>query len=205
MLIFSLSACSQVQRPGGETSPKIATGQKIPDLTFLDSQGNRIGLYSLLQRSNRTALIFYRGYWSSYCQQQFGDLRAKLSEFQEQGIQLVGVSVDEPHLIEEFGRAVEKQYWNGSRKEGKESKEGKEGKESPEGPGPECSFPILSDVNREGIQKLGIGEDHPRFGLVARPTAILLDKEGKIQWFYVGKSQDDRPEPNTVLHARKWY
>jgi hypothetical protein len=40
---------------------------------------------------------------------------------------------------------------------------------------------------------------------VACPTTILLDKEGKVLWLYLSKSPDDRPEPATVLHARRWF
>lgn len=195
-LAFSLLACSALQTSGNGISPKIAVGQKIPDLTLLDAQGNQIGLYSLLQRTNRTAVVFYRGYWCSYCQGQFVDLREKLWEFKEQGTQIVGISVDDPDLMAEFGRCVEKQYWSGTRKETEKS---------PEGPAPSLPILFLSDATREGIQKLGIAENHPRFGLVARPTTMVLDKEGEIHWLYLSKSPDDRPEPDTVLHARRWF
>jgi peroxiredoxin len=195
-LAFSFLACSTLQSSGSGTSPSITAGKKIPDLAFLDTQGNQIQLYPLLQRANRTVLVFYRGYWCSYCQEQFVGLRAELSEFKEQGTQVIGVSVDEPDLMAEFGRNVEKQYWYGTRKETKKS---------PEGPVSDSPFLLLSDPSREGIQKLGIAENHPRFGLVARPTTILLDKEGQVLWLYLGKTPDDRPEPGTVLHARRWF
>ncbi len=195
-LALSFLACSTLQFSGSETSPSIAAGRKIPDLAFLDTQGNQIQLYTLLQRANQTVVVFYRGYWCSYCQGQFVDLRARLSDFKEQGTQVIGVSVDDPDLVEEFGRNVEKQYSNGS---------GKETKKSPEGPVSDFPFLLLSDASREGVQKLGIAENHPRFGLVARPTTILLDKKGEILWLYLSKTPDDRPEPGTVLHARSWF
>jgi len=195
-LAFSLLACSTFQSSGSGTSPSIAEGKKIPDLALLDTHGNQVQLYPLLQRANRTVLVFYRGYWCPYCQEQFVDLRAKLSEFKGQGTQVIGVSVDEPDLVAEFGRNVEKQYWYGTRKETKKS---------PEGPVSDSPFLLFSDANREGIQKLGIAENHPRFGLVARPTTILLDKEGQVLWLYLSKSPDDRPEPGTVLQARRWF
>jgi len=195
-LAFSLHACSTLQTSESGISPKIEVGEKIPDLTLLDTQGNEVGLLSQLQNANRTVVVFYRGYWCSYCQGQFADLRGKLSEFKEQGTQIIGISVDDPSLMAEFGRNVEKQYWYSTRKESKKS---------PEGPVPDLPILLLSDVTREGIQKLGIAENHPRFGLVACPTTILLDKEGKVLWLYLSKSPDDRPEPATVLHARRWF
>jgi peroxiredoxin len=44
-------------------TPQVSTGKKIPDLTLLDSRGDRVDLYPLLQKANKTALVFYRGYW----------------------------------------------------------------------------------------------------------------------------------------------
>jgi cytochrome oxidase Cu insertion factor (SCO1/SenC/PrrC family) len=65
LLVFSLISCSQLPStsPRSEMTPKISAGQKIPDLSLLDTQGNPIRLYPLLQKANKTALVFYRGYW----------------------------------------------------------------------------------------------------------------------------------------------
>jgi hypothetical protein len=67
LLCFCLSACSSLQStpspPETKTSPRIFTGQKIPELNLLNTQGNSVSLYSLLGKAERTALVFYRGYW----------------------------------------------------------------------------------------------------------------------------------------------
>lgn len=67
LLCFCLSACSSLQSPPSPSetkiSPRIFTGQKIPELSLLSIQGNSVSLYSLLGKAERTALIFYRGYW----------------------------------------------------------------------------------------------------------------------------------------------
>ena len=193
-LLFSLTACSGVQTgpPEGEIKPKIAVGQKIPDLKFHDAQGGPISLYPLLEKADKTALIFYRGYWCSYCQEQFVSLRANLSDFQDQKAQIIGVSADDPYLLTEFGRNVENQYRVETRR-------------SPNAQALNPAIILLSDNSREAIQKLGTGDNHSRFGLVSRPTTILLDKGGTIRWLYVGKSADDRPTPDKILQALTWY
>lgn len=194
-LILSLAACSEwVQNPAGnegQVAPKIARYQKVPELTFLDLKGDQVSLYPLLQKANKTALIFYRGYWCSYCQGQFAELRIKFSELEDLKAQIIGVSVDEPHLVDEFGHNIEKRYLQ-------------EKKQYPGEAPVDPPFLLLSDTSREAIIKLGIGEKHPRFGLIARPTTLLLDREGIIQWFYIGKSPDDRPAPDAVLTALRW-
>jgi peroxiredoxin len=100
--------------------------------------------------------------------------------------------VDDPHLVAEFGRNIEKQYLMGAKK-------------FTEGQPMELPFLLFSDSPREAVRKLGIGEEHPRFGLIARPTTILLDKEGTIHWLYIGKSLDDRPSPDKILQILTWW
>jgi peroxiredoxin len=193
-LLFALAACSGIQTgsPEGEIKAKIAVGQKIPDLKFRDAQGGPVSLSSLLEKADKTALVFYRGYWCSYCQEQFVSLRANLSDFQDQKAQIIGVSADDPYLLTEFGRNVENQYRV-------------ETKRSPNAQGLNPAIVLLSDNTREAIPKLGIGDNHSRFGLVARPTTVLLDKGGTVRWLYVGKSPDDRPTPDKILQALTWY
>lgn len=92
----------------------------------------------------------------------------------------------------EFGRNAEKRNLVAS-------KEFKEGEKI------ELPFLLLSDNSREAIRKLGISEEHPRFGLIARPATLLLDKEGTIHWLYIGKSAEDRPSVDSVLQELRWW
>lgn len=100
--------------------------------------------------------------------------------------------MDEPELVAEFGRNVERQYLTAAKKftEGQEIG---------------LPFLLLSDSSREAIRRLGIAEEHPRFGLIARPTILLLNKEGTIHWLHLGKSPGDRPSADTVLQTLKWW
>jgi len=113
-------------------------------------------------------------------------LRAHFAEFQEKGAQLIGVSVDDPRRVEEFGQNIEKEYRVGS-------------KQFIEGQPLKLPFRLAIDKDFKGIQTLGIGEEHPRYGLIARPTTILLDKQGTIHWLYIGKSAADRPSAAQIL------
>ena len=61
-------------------------------------------------------------------------------------------------------------------------------------------FRLVSDNSRQAIRKLGIGEEHPRFGLIARETTILLEKGGTIHWLHVGETLRDRPSVDEILH-----
>jgi peroxiredoxin len=192
LLLISLIPCSSLQSrsPGEEISSQISVGQKIPDLNLRDVQAaleyGWIQLYMLLPNASKTVLIFYRGYWSSDCQRQFADLRAHFSEFQEKGAQIIGVSADDPHRAAEFARKIEKEYRIGA-------------KQFIEGELLKLPFRLVTDNAPRGVQTLGIGEEHPRYGLIARPTTILLDKQGTIHWLHIGKSAEDRPSADQIL------
>lgn len=200
-LLLSLIGCSSLAgtSPRGEISPRIFVGQKIPDLAFLDPEGNGIRLYPLLQSASKTVLVFYQGYWSSECQRQFADLRERFSDFRKQGAQIIGVSADNPFRIQEFGRKIEKEHLVGASV----------------GQPIELPFLLLSDSSRAVIRKLGIAEEQKseagghragppsnsvRNG-VARPTTILLDMKGTIRWVYIGKSAKDRPSTDLILQV----
>ncbi len=198
---LSLIACSSPagRRSSGEISPRISVGQKIPDLAFLDSHGNGIHLYPLLQNASKTVLVFYQGYWSPECQQQFADLRDRYSDFKKRGAQIIGVSGDDPWRVEEFGRKIEKEHLVGAG----------------EGQPIELPFLLFSDSSRAVIRKLGIAEEqkreagshrgeptsNPVRNWIARPTTIILDVKGTIRWVYVGKSVKDRPSADLILQV----
>ena len=192
LLLISLIPRSSLQSrsPGEEISSPVSVGQKIPDLNLRDVQASLeygwVQLYMLLPNASKTVLIFYRGYWSSDCQRQFADLRAHFSEFQEKGTQIIAVSVDDPHRAAEFGRKIEKEYRVGA-------------KQFIEGQLLKLPFRLVIDNGLRGVQILGIGEEHPRYGLIARPTTILLDKQGTIHWLHIGKSAEDRPSADQIL------
>ena len=58
------------------------------------------------------------------------------------------------------------------------------------------TFPILSDSSRRFIRDYDVL--HPQEG-IARPSLFILDREGILQWRYVGQSAADRPSISIVL------
>jgi peroxiredoxin len=192
LLWISLNPYSSFQSlsSGEEISCQVSVGQRIPGFNLFDMsvafEYSFIHLDTLLQNASKTVLIFYQGSWSSDCRRQFADLRAHFSEFQEKGAQVIGVSVDDPRHVDEFGRNVEKEYRVAA-------------KQFTEGQPLRLPFRLAIDKDFKGVQKLGIGEEHPRYGLIARPTTILLDKRGIIHWLYIGKSTKDRPSADQIL------
>ena len=56
---------------------------------------------------------------------------------------------------------------------------------------PDLIVTIDPDLNL--IRSLGI-ED-----MLSKPTSIILDREGKVRWTYVGANMTDRPAMDTLL------
>ena len=58
-------------------------------------------------------------------------------------------------------------------------------------------FPILYDPETDVVSKYGV------YNLLgdglATPSTFIIDKDGVIQWKYVGRSKDDRPSMQRVL------
>ncbi len=56
-------------------------------------------------------------------------------------------------------------------------------------------FPVLLDVNLGAVEKFDIK------GALAKPTSLIVDKEGLVRFAYVGESYDDRPSAKLLLEA----
>ena len=61
-------------------------------------------------------------------------------------------------------------------------------------------FPLLSDPQRQVIRNYGVfHEDEPKGRAIARPTTVLIDRDGLIRYRYVGQAPTDRPTPDDML------
>ena len=59
------------------------------------------------------------------------------------------------------------------------------------------NLPVLYDINMTAVKEFKIS------GELAKPTSILLDKNGKISYVYVGKHKTDRPSVQELLKVIK--
>ncbi len=91
-------ACLIAVTPFNTVSAEKSTiniGDKAPDFTLPNADGNERTLYDLLQ-NGPVVLTFYRGGWCPYCNDQLYEFQENLKEFKEQGAQLVAVSPEQP-------------------------------------------------------------------------------------------------------------
>ena len=65
-----------------------------------------------------------------------------------------------------------------------------------------AKFEILSDSDRKTIKSYGILNPDEHDG-IAKPTILIIDKEGRIRYMYVGKDPSDRPPDDKILEEVK--
>lgn len=75
--------------------PKLKPGDKVPDFTLSDVEGNRFHLYENLH-SIKTMLVFYRGEWCPICNIYLSNLQNQIAQFRDANTQLIALSTDSP-------------------------------------------------------------------------------------------------------------
>lgn len=64
--------------------------------------------------------------------------------------------------------------------------------------GEALTFPVLCDPTRAAVEAYGV---HDRAHDIALPATVILDRQGRVAWKYVGESIVDRPDEAAVLEA----
>jgi peroxiredoxin len=166
----------------------LKVGAKAPDGSLLDISGATVKLKALYAKGP-TFVVFYRGGWCPFCNAQLHNLTEAKAEFDQRGVQLVAISVDQP---------------------GEEAKtQAKLG----------VPFPMLSDSKltvhtaykivhktsaeeRAALSGYGVdlasysGEQHGNFATAA---IFYVDKGGVIRFAHVGEDYQTRPSPKQML------
>jgi peroxiredoxin Q/BCP len=79
---------------------RLAPGDKAPDFTLPDADGNRVSLASL--RGQRVILYFYPAAMTPGCTREACDFRDSLPALAGAGITVLGVSPDQPAKLASF-------------------------------------------------------------------------------------------------------
>jgi peroxiredoxin len=152
-------------------------GQPAPDFMARELSGNEVRLSSLI--GGRTALLlFYRGGWCPFCNEQLAAIARDIAKFQELKATIVAVSGEEI----EKGRDLLGRL--------------------------NLPFVLLSDTPFEAIDKYGVRDPNPSEKVKARgisqlpkPSAFVIDRTGIVRYRYIGQSAPDRPKNEDLLRA----
>jgi peroxiredoxin len=160
-----------------EEQVPVGVGHSAPDFLARDMEGKPVRLMKLIG-GRMTLLVFYRGGWCPFCNQQLAAIAQDYPKFDELGATVVVVSSEEV----EKGRDLLQKL--------------------------KPPFRILSDTRFEGIDAYGVRDTNPSPGALSRgvtalsrPAAFIIDEAGIVRYKYVGKSAPDRPKNEDILQA----
>jgi peroxiredoxin len=126
----------------------------------------------------KALLLFYRGGWCPFCNEQLAAIARDYQEFQELNATIVAVSGEEA----EKGKTLLQKL--------------------------HLPFVLLSDASFEAIDKYGVRnlivpDALKKRGIspLPKPSAFVIDGIGIVRYKYVGKNAPDRPKNEDLLRA----
>jgi peroxiredoxin len=133
----------------------LQVGDTLPAATVFLGPGRPLTLLDLVEDGPKL-VVFYPFDWSSTCTNEMELVRDRLADFEELGVQPVGISRDSPWCHIAWTQALD------------------------------LNFGLLSDFNGEAVRAFGVGFEFRGLRDVARRSAFLVDSGGKVlaAWQY---------------------
>jgi peroxiredoxin len=166
-----------IRQRGRPVPDALKPGQALPDFAAVDEQGNRV--HSSELRGSPAVLLFVRGNWCPFCSSQVKNLTRHYKDITDLGARLILVT---PKPLETTRRVasffeVDFDFWLDE------------------------SLNVARDLGLllpDGVPasyKVEYGTD------TMWPTALVVDRDGKIVYANLSKFIADRPDPKTLLAA----
>ena len=168
----------------------LLTGQQIPDVILQNPSGENIDLKTLTSQEI-SLIIFYRGGWCPFCNDQLSQISAIEEKLYEKNIQVIAISPDRPQFIEDSLTEHEMGYTLLSDSDMSVSKKfGIAVKVDP------AEVASLKENNMDIEQRSG--HDHH---LLPVPAIFLVDTDGTIHFQYVNPDYKVRAGDKVLLAA----
>lgn len=172
---------AQVPEKAEDISP-LLIGEIIPEATLQDVNGVEVNLQNVFNEKP-TVLVFYRGGWCPYCNQQLAALAEVESQILELGYQIIAISPDHFETLK------------------------------PTAEMDKVNYQLYSDANAELIQAIGIGFKTPEKakGYITKktskeasdvlpvPAVLVVDQSGKIYFEYINPDYSTRISETLLL------
>ena len=161
-----------------DVAPNTEATTDFTKLTFTDKDGKSVSLSDYLGKQS-LVLVVTRGYSGSicpYCATQTSRLIANYPEIKERNAEvLVVYPLERPGQegrLDEFVDRAVSMLPAASKK---------------------VPFPLLLDIELKSVEAMGIRKD------LSKPATYIFDKDGKVQFAYVGNTLADRPSVKVIL------
>lgn len=150
----------------------LTVGQQAPNFTLADTTRKPVTLSDLAGK--KVAIFFYPGAFTAVCEKEMCTLRDGMADFNNAGVQVLGISVDAPAANKAFA-----------------DKNG-------------LTFPLLSDYTRYvSAQYCGLVNNFAGLiGLTAsNRAAFVLDASGKVTYAWISEAPGVEPPYDEVKKA----
>lgn len=161
------------------------TGARVPKLTLKAVDGKAFDLNAAVAKKP-TVLIFYRGGWCPFCNQQMSGLQGIVKDVTDAGYQLLAISPDKP---EELAKSIDKHT---------------------------LTYTLLSDSDGSAIQAFGLAfkAASSQFALLEQysgekthilpvPAVYILGTDGTIKFVHFDPDFKVRMDPAKIVEQAK--
>jgi len=181
LLLVALLACwaPSFALGQGKAAPEegagLEVGAEAPEFALEDQAGKRHTLKELLE-AGPVALVFYRSAgWCPFCKKQLIQLQKDLGAVRDSGIQIVGISYDEPRVLASFAEKAK------------------------------IEFPLLSDPESKTIEAYHIlnHEAKGKGEGIPLPGTFVIDQKGIIRAKLFLEGYRERHSTEALIEAAK--
>ncbi|MGV0716929.1 thioredoxin-dependent thiol peroxidase [Mycolicibacterium sp. XJ662] len=133
-------------------TPRLEVGDKAPTFSLPDADGNTVKLSDY--KGRKVIVYFYPAASTPGCTKQACDFRDNLSELNDAGIDVIGISPDKPEKLAKFRDAQK------------------------------LTFPLLSDPERKVLTAWGAFGEKTMYGKTVQGvirSTFLVDEKGNIE------------------------
>ncbi|MCU1683306.1 MAG: thioredoxin-dependent thiol peroxidase [Amycolatopsis sp.] len=131
---------------------RLSPGDTAPDFTLPDAEGKNVSLSDF--RGKSVVVYFYPAAGTPGCTKQACDFRDNLSELNDAGYQILGISPDKPAKLAKFVDAEK------------------------------LTFPLLSDPDKTVLTQWGAFGEKKNYGKIVQGvirSTFIIDAEGKVE------------------------
>lgn len=169
----------------------LLNGQIAPKTTLKLADGSPVSLQALTMQKP-TIVLFYRGGWCPYCNEQLAQLKDIEKDVVDLGFQILAISPETPQRLQE--QKLETEFL----------------------------VTLLSDAKLDTIREFGVAfyldsatekkyknyginltKDDSGRGVLPAPSVFMLNKKGQVLFSYVNPDYTVRPSADLVLAVAK--
>jgi len=156
------------------TTTMVTTGDVAPDFTAPAADGD-VGSFTLSEHLDEAPIVlaFFPAAFTGTCTDEMCHFRDEMSQFDDIGATVYGISIDTPFTLNEF-RAQN-----------------------------DLGFTLISDTNRQIVDAYDISYDFEELGVyaVAQRSVFVVDADGEISYTWFSDNPGQEPDYEAVAAA----